>query len=300
MSEDGRWISEPTRPVERMENPRFTVPNGACDAHMHVFGPAADYPSSVDAKYTLPQASVRDYARLAMKLNIGRMVLVQPSFYGADNSYLVHALRMSGSIARGVVFLPDDASTHLIDQLHEEGVRGVRLDLFKAQASGLAQGELVTLLKRTALLARAAGWHVELYSPGRVNADLLEELADLKVDFSIAHMGYFTREEGLTDADFQRFLKLLASPHCWVKLTGAYRVSRSGESDLTDWMARELIAAAPNRVIWGTDWPHIPACSMDTGEILNRLAIWCPDAAARDRVLVDNPARLYQFGAEGA
>lgn len=109
-------------------------------------------------------------------------------------------------------------------------------------------------------------------------------------------MGYMTKEEGLTDDDFRAFVTLAAaSDHCWVKLTGTYRVSKDDDTDRTDWMARELVAAAPDRVIWGTDWPHIPKGGRDTGEFLNRLQFWCPDDAARKKILVNNPARLYQF-----
>jgi predicted TIM-barrel fold metal-dependent hydrolase len=275
------------------------MPRLACDTHMHVFGPAAIYPRAAGAKYTLPSSSAEDYAAVAKALQIERVVLVQPSFYGTDNSCLLNLMEKMRQRCRAVVFLPDGVPASLIDDFQRRGVRGVRLDFFKADAAGLKRADQVTLLNRTARLAKDVGWHVELYSPGRVTFGLLEHLGQLDVEFSINHMGYMTREEGLNEEHFRRFIALVKSRRCWVKLTGPYRVAKDGVDELPDWMARELIAAAPDRMLWGTDWPHIPSCSIDTGQLLNRLALWCPDESARSKLLVDNPARLYQFDTTG-
>ena len=125
---------------------------------------------------------------------------------------------------------------------------------------------------------------------------LVPHLATLEVEWCVNHMGYMTEAEGLTESDSDAFVGLVRE-RGWVKLTGAYRVSQDGPDARPDAMARALVAAAPDRLVWGTDWPHIPRGGRDTGALLNRLALWCPDPAARERILVHNPARLYDFPA---
>jgi predicted TIM-barrel fold metal-dependent hydrolase len=294
MAQD-KWISERLRPIETVTPPAFAVPAGACDCHMHVFGAAECYPGVPEARYTLPEGSLEQYRALADLLKLERAVFVQPSYYGTDNSCLLDAMAQFGRPCRGVVFIPDRPQASLIKSLDRCGVRGIRLDFFKASLAGASRMNILAELKSAAHIAKDMGWHVELYSPGSVTRDLLDELAVLDVDFSVNHLGYMKQEHGLTDADFDRFVELAKTAHCWVKLTGPYRVAPDEQADLTDRMARMLIAAAPRRVVWGTDWPHLPHGSRDTGELFNRLARWCPDEDARHDILVRNPARLYRF-----
>ena len=291
---DGKWISEPLRPADTLTPPAFAMPPLCCDSHMHVFGPIDAYPGIPDAKYTKPEGDLPEYLAVAARLHIARMVFVQASFYGTDNRCILDAMAQCGDQARGVVFLPEDAGPALLDDFHARGVRGIRLDLFKATAQGLSMDDVLARVARAAALAEPRGWHLEFYAPGQWVRALVPHLATLPVEWCVNHMGYMTAEEGLTDADFAAFADVLRG-RGWVKLTGAYRVSHDGPDERPDAMARALVAAAPDRTVWGTDWPHIPRGGRDTGALLNRLALWCPDPAARDRILADNPARLYGF-----
>jgi 2-pyrone-4,6-dicarboxylate lactonase len=290
------WVSEPVPSVDSLSLPGFALPRLTCDTHMHVFGSGARYPAINEPRYTLPLASLAQYLAMAARIGLERMVFVQPSYYGTDNSCLLDAMVETSGHCRGVVFLPPSPPASLLDGFARRGVRGLRLDLFQARDADIGLGEIRAMLESSANLAGALGWHVELYAPGRLVRDLSDDLADLNTDFVINHMGYMTAEEGLSDTDFRRLVSLVAgSEHCWIKLTGPYRVAKDGSHARTDWMARELINAAPSRMIWGTDWPHVMASNIDTGAIVGRLETWCPDKAVRDRILVDNPARLYDF-----
>ena len=289
-----KWISEPVRSADSLSLPSFALPQLTCDTHMHVFGPDSRYPAIEEPRYTLPPASLSQYLAMASRIGVKRMVFVQPSYYGTDNSCLLDAMAEIGERCRGVVFLPPAPPASLLDRFTRCGVKGLRLDLFQAQTTNAGLPEIRAMLKSSADLARGLDWHIELYAPGRLVRELISYLADLNIDFIVNHMGYMTEQEGLSDADFRQFVALAAaSEHCWVKLTAPYRIEKGGAR--ADWMARELIAAAPSRMLWGTDWPHVMATDLDTAAILGRLETWCPDQAVRDRILADNPARLYDF-----
>jgi|ERR1700722_17060977 len=286
-----KWVSEPLRDSTTVSRPAFVVPPLACDCHLHIFGRSDQYPGVPDARYTLPEGGLDQYLAVASRLFIERMVVVQPSFYGDDNSCLLSATEALGVRCRGVVFLPERPKIALMDNLHRAGIRGLRLDFVKAAGNGVA--EIERKLRDATVLAKSLNWHLELYSPGHVNLGLLEHLAALDVDFSINHLGYMHEEQ--TEADFARFLQLSKCRHFWVKLTAPYRLGPDEEGRRADWMAPALIAAAADRIVWGSDWPHIPKGGRDTGVMLNKLAQWCPDEEVRNGILVDNPARLYQF-----
>jgi len=272
------------------------MPAHACDTHMHAFGPPDRYPSVATPRYDHPGASLQQYASVAAALSIERMVFVQPSFYGTDNSFVLEALKEIGPRARGVVILPDtEVAASVLEELHERGVRGLRVDFFGMHDHGAANSECLQALRRAAGLARSLGWHVELYSPGVVIRDLTPHLPEIGVAVSVDHMGYMKGGHGLTDTDFEKFIETVKSGQVWVKLTGPYRLSNGADWHHADEMARALIEAAPERMLWGTDWPHIPDCSLDTGALLARLVRWCPEDGLRTRILVDNPAHLYDY-----
>jgi len=294
-SPQDRWISERLRPIETVMRPVFAAPPRACDSHMHIFGPAETYPGAPDARYTLPEGSLEQYCAVSDLLGLERAVFVQPSYYGTDNSCLLDAMKGFGRPCRGVVFLPERIAPKEIEAFHRQGVRGIRLDFFKADQDKWDQSAIVAKLRHASDIARDVGWHVELYSPGYVTRSLFDCLGGLDVDFCVNHLGYMKADHGIADADFVHFSELARTKHCWVKLTGPYRVAPDDQRTRTDWMAKTLVAAAPERVIWGTDWPHLPHGSRDTGELFNRLAEWCPDETVRHNILVRNPARLYQF-----
>ena len=219
---------------------------------------------------------------------IERMVLVQPSFYCTDNSLLRYVLKRLGARCGGVVQIDEDASDAELGEFHELGVRAIRLDLF-ARASW-PTAELVAYIRRMAARATPRGWHLQFYTPGTIVRDLLPFLADLEDTFVIDHMGYLTESDPEFD---RRLLAVLAQGSCWIKLSGAYRVAKNKPLRSVAPWGRALVAARPDRLIWGSDWPHLPDGQRDTGEILNLLADWAPDAADRRIILVDGPGRLF-------
>jgi 2-pyrone-4,6-dicarboxylate lactonase len=274
------------RAAETLAPPAFPMPPGACDAHFHVFEPG--YPHVPEPLYTFPDGTVEQYLAMTEALGIERMVLVQPTFYGTDNSLLADTLKRLGPRCGGVVRIEEDTTDADLDAFHEIGVRGIRLDLF-ARASWPTE-EIIGYIRRMAARATPRGWHLEFYTPGTIVRDLLPFLADLEDTFVIDHMAYMTE----SDQDFERrLLAVLSQGSCWIKLSGAYRVAKDKPlSSVTPW-GRALVAARPDRLIWGSDWPHLPDGQRDTGEILNLLADWAPTEESRQAILVEGPTRLF-------
>jgi 2-pyrone-4,6-dicarboxylate lactonase len=285
--------STPMRALETIERPRFAVPAGACDVHMHVFGPTDIYPHVPKPHYTLPDGKLDHYRALMRVLGIERFVIVQPSFYGTDNSCLVDALREAGNKARGVVMFDPQVTDAELDRWHAAGARAVRLDLFKRAGEPLAA--IQDYVAATAARVARLGWHLQFYVPGYVVRKLIPFLATLQVDFVIDHMGYMLEEDGLTPADFAALLELTRTGRCWLKLSGPYRIAKERGYGAVEHIARQIVAVAPGRSLWGSDWPHIPNSQRDTGELLNLLSVWAPDETVRRQILVDNPARLFRF-----
>jgi 2-pyrone-4,6-dicarboxylate lactonase len=281
------------RDAGTLTRPAFAVPAGACDAHVHVFEAAASYPSVASPHYTLPDAPLRKLERMTEVLGLQRFVIVQPSYYGTDNRCMLDALDAAGTRARGVAMVEENCSDDELQAMHARGVRALRLDLFVR--SGLATAEIIAYIERSVRRTRALGWHVQFYTPGWVVRDLLPFLAELAADFVIDHMGYMLESDGLTNGDFDRLLAVIHRGRGWIKLSAPYRLAKDGNFAPLVPKARAIIDAAPTRVIWGSDWPHIPEGGKDTGTLLNLLLEWAPDEAARRRVLVDNPARLFGF-----
>lgn len=279
----------PMRPAETNTRPRFTMPAGACDAHFHVFEPG--YAHVAEPLYTFPDGTLDQYLRMTEILGIERMVLVQPTFYGTDNSLLLDVLRRAGDRCRGVVRIDDDATDAELDRFHEAGVRAIRLDLF-ARSSWPVE-DLVGYVRRMAARAKPRGWHIQFYTPGTVIRSLLPFLATFDDPFVIDHMGYMLEADGLTDEDFGRLLEVLTRGNCWIKLSGPYRIAKNKPLSSVAPIGRALVKTRPDRLIWGSDWPHLPDGQRDTGELLNLLADWAPDEADRQRILVDSPSHLF-------
>lgn len=270
-----------------------------CNSHFHVFGPRSVYPVGTDLRYTPPLASFADYTTHIAPLGISRFVLVQPSAYGRDNACMLDAMRaLDPAVRRGIVDIDEDAPDSLVGELDAAGVRGVRINVrpIEPPTPGLA----ATLLPRIARLAarcKELGWHLDFLLPGWLTTELLPVLRDLPVAFTLAHMGMFQARNGAADPGFQGLLDLLrhGRGHAWIKLTGAYRISqRPDYADIAP-MARALFAAAPNRLIYGSDYPHLSFQQHDTIRLFALLAEWFPDPADVTRVLVDNPAALFGF-----
>ena len=278
----------PMRAAGTLTPPAFTLPAGACDTHFHVFEPG--YPHVAEPLYTFPDGTTGQYLAMTEALGIERMVLVQPTFYGTDNRLLADTLKRLGPRCGGVVRIEEDTPDASLDAFHEIGVRAIRLDLF-ARADWPTR-EIIGYIRRMAARATPRGWHLQFYTPGAIVRDLLPFLADLADTFVIDHMGYLTEPD--PDVE-ERLLGVLRQGSCWIKLSGPYRVAKSKPlSSVTPW-GRALVKARPDRLIWGSDWPHLPDGQRDTGELLNQLKDWAPTEEARRQILVDGPNRLF-FG----
>jgi 2-pyrone-4,6-dicarboxylate lactonase len=279
----------PMRAAQTNSRPPFTLPPGSCDTHFHVFQPG--YPHVAHPLYTFPDATLDQYLRLTEFLGIERMVLVQPTYYGTHNALALDVLRRVGPRCRAVVQVPEDVTDATLDHYHELGVRAIRLDLFARAEQPTA--ELIAYLRRMAARTGPRGWHLQFYSPGTVVRDLLPFLADLAETFVIDHMGYMLESDGLTSADEQRLLRVLAQGSCWIKLSGPYRIAKAKPLSAVRSLGRALVATRPDRLIWGSDWPHLPDGQRDTGELLHELAEWAPAEADRQRILVGGPDELF-------
>jgi predicted TIM-barrel fold metal-dependent hydrolase len=281
--------TQPMRAAETNSEPVFTIPAGSCDTHFHVFEPG--YPHVSDPLYTFPDATLAQYLRLIDWLGIDRAVLVQPTYYGTDNRLLLDVLAAQGERVRAVVQIEDDVSDAELDSWHQFGVRGIRLDLFKR--AEWPTDQLIAYVRSVAARTRPRGWHLQFYTPGVVVRDLLPFLADFEDTFVVDHLGYMKESDGLTTEDFDGLLSIMDGGRCYVKLSGAYRVAGDKSLSSVAPLGRALVRARPDRVVWGSDWPHLPNGQRDTGELVNLLADWAPDEADRRLILVDNPARLF-------
>ena len=282
----------PMRPAATLTLPRYRIPADSCDTHFHVF--ESGYPAVPEPLYTFPDAKIEAYVAAADRLGISRMVLVQPTYYGTDNSLLLDAMRKIGPRCRGVARIGGDTSDDELDRFHEAGVRALRLDLF-ARADWPVE-DLIGYIRAMAERTRPRGWHLQFYSPGTVVRALLPFLADLEDTFVIDHMGYMKASDGLTETDFAKLLDVLEGGSCHIKLSGPYRIAQDGPLSAVEHLGRALVEARPDRLVWGSDWPHLPNGQRDTGELLNLLADWAPREADRHEILVEAPRRLFYAG----
>ena len=281
--------------------PDFPAPEGACDAHFHVFGPAQKYPHVTnDLRYQPPLEPLDKYLKLARRIGFQRFVFVQPSAYGLDNSCLLDAMaEMEPRLRRGIVHLDETKpKDSVLADWHALGVRGVRINIspVRQPEAGLSE-TLKRKIVRTAEICRDLGWHVDLLLPGWLIGELIGTLGGLPAEFTVAHMGLYPAKNGAGQKGFQDFLALVHdNTRCWVKLTGIYRFSQDPTFGDVKPFAEALIAAAPDRLIWGSDFPHLSFHDkVGTIQLYNMLAKWAPDAAMRKRILADNPARLFAF-----
>jgi predicted TIM-barrel fold metal-dependent hydrolase len=284
----------------KIGTPAFRAPALSCDAHFHVFGPAERYPArDPKLRYRPPFAPLSEYMELAAKLGFERFVLVQPSAYARDNACLLDAMRELGPRCRGIVDIDEDAPEADLARMHAAGVRGVRVNVSPVHPPehGLAE-RLIPRVRRLESRLAELGWQLDFLLPGWLTAELMPVLRTLKVDFTLAHMGMFLARDGVAQPGFGELLRLLqhGERRCWVKLTGVYRMSQAtGFTDAAP-LARALIAAAPDRVIWGSDYPHLSfADKVGSVGLFNLLGTWAPEEATRRRILAENPARLFGF-----
>jgi predicted TIM-barrel fold metal-dependent hydrolase len=286
----------------------FDVPAGACDCHTHIFGDPARYAFASTRVYTPEPASVDEMRQLHRALHMDRVVVVQPSVYGTDNTCTLDALRQLGSRARGVAVVDDRTADAALGDMHKAGVRGIRINL---ETSGITDPSAARQRLQNAIaLAQRRHWHIQINTRLSVIDALRDQLAASPVTIVIDHFGGAQATAGVAQSGFTALVDLVRSGRAYVKISGAYRSSNQGpDYPNVAPLAKALIAANPRRIVWGTDWPHpdstavrgraatdvAPLLQVDDGRLLNQLPVWAPDSEQRKRILVDNPAELYGF-----
>ncbi len=286
----------------------FRPPVGGCDCHTHVFGPFARYPLARERSYTPPPAPVEDLIARLDRTGLSRAVVVQPSAYGTDNRCTLDAVADYSDRLRAVVVIDGTESDAALAEMHEKGARGVRLNLISAGGPrGMSVAELLT---RVGARIRPLGWHMQMYTDLDVVAENAATLRGLGIDIVLDHMAKVDATLGAAHPRFPVLAGLLDTGRFWVKLSGTYRVSGDtyGNPDV-DALARALITLNPERMVWGTDWPHlanhnrvasaepptIDYHAIDYGRLLSLVPAWTGDEALTARILSRNPARLYDF-----
>lgn len=287
--EPGRIVSWHPSPSK----PRFVPPPGAVDAHCHVFGPMARFPFSPKAKYLPEDAGPEMLFALRDRLGFARNVIVQASCHGTDNRATLHAIAASQGMARGVAVVDPAISDAELDALHAGGIRGVRFNFLKRLVDDAPKDRFLDVARRIARL----GWHVVVY----FEADILEELrpflAAIPVPLVIDHMGRPDVAQGPDGADMQAFRRLMDSrADIWTKVTCPDRLDPAGPPYAAFVRAvRPLVEAYPDRVLWGTDWPHpnMESVLPDDGALVDVIPGIAPTPELQRKLLVDNPMRLY-------
>ena len=278
----------------------FTAPANACDAHFHVFGPAEKYLYGSDQlRYAPPLAPLSEYLQLAKHLGLTRYVFVQPSAYGRDNSCMLDAMREVGiTQSRGIVDIDEDAPDSLLAEMDTLGVRGVRINYspIHPYEPGLAK-KMQPRIERIAARCKELGWHLDFLLPGWLTTEMIPLMKTLPVPFSMAHMGMNLAKDGPEALGFKALLELLnhGDRKAYVKFTGTYRMSKVPNFTDADALAQALIKAAPDRIIWGSDYPHLSFSENSSIELFNLLARWTKDESVRKLILADNPARLFGY-----
>lgn len=281
----------------------FDVPSGACDAHVHLIGEPAKYPMSGERDYTPPPATTDELVQLLKHLTFDRVVIVTPTIYGNDNSVTLDAIEQLGrERARGVAFITESTSSATLDSMKERGIAGIRL--FLRGAGIFNPGAAAKHLQSMTDLAKERGWHLQIATPPDVIGALAAQLAASPVPLVLDTFGWVAG--GVEQHGFDALLSLVKSGRAYVKLAEPYRISKKSPDyhDLVP-VVQAFLAANPDRLLWGSGWPHVDSASssgrvapnlpIDAGHLLNLFARWVPDAEARRKILVENPARLYGF-----
>ncbi len=272
---------------------RYKVPAGAADTHAHVIGLPPRYPFVPDRSYTPPEATLESYLAMLDATGMTYGALTQVSVHGGDNRLLVEALKAWPKRLRGVAVAPPDAPERELAALKDAGVVGLRLNVLYGGGMGLGA------LARYGALCRDMGWHLQFLLDARQLPELASKLSKLPIEFLIDHMGHMPASEGIGHAGFRDLLSLVRDG-AWVRLSGAFRTSVQGPPYAdTIPFARALNEASPERCLWGSDWPHVANYGPmpNVGDLLDLLADWVPDEAARHKLFVENPRQLYGFAA---
>jgi predicted TIM-barrel fold metal-dependent hydrolase len=294
--------AQPSTPVN------FDVPAGACDCHTHIHGDPEKFPFFSGRVYTPELASPEEMSALHKALHIERVVIVTPSVYGTDNSATLFGMKARGATARGVAVIDDKTPDSDLDAMGKAGIRGIRLNLATGGVSDPAVGR--PRFQAAVERVKNRGWHIQLFTSLAMISAIKDLVAASPVPVVFDHFGGAQAALGPEQPGFSDLLELMKSGKAHVKISGAYRASKLGP-DYADAapLARALIAANSDRIIWGTDWPHPDSVTppgkkpsdmtalfqIDDGRLLNQLPAWAPEASIRKKILVDNPTQLYGF-----
>ena len=280
----------------------FPPPN-SCDCHVHVIGPKRRFPLPAKRRYTPSDATVGDLAVMLKKLGMTRVVIVQPSFYGTDNACTLDGIAQLGN-ARGIAVVAPDTPEKELDILHDQGIRGLRINI--ATMGGEPVDTIKAKITAAAKLCEKHHWHVQMFVDAAAIEPLAPLLKSLPVDSVFDHFGLIA--PGTTNGALHALQILLETGKTWVKISGAYRIGKDPNDKRINPLARALCKANPERIVWGSDWPHTPPHTIqkpldqespfqdiDTRGLLDLLPRWLEDDALIEKVLVSNPAKLYGF-----
>ena len=275
--------------------PKLKAPPGACDTHIHIVGPLDRFPIPPEAAIKPGEWTLEAYLAMLDRIGVERAVVVQPSTYGTDNACTVEAVERMGGRARGVATVHTGVTDDELARLTEAGIRGAR---FHMLTGGVLPWDM---LEPMAGRIEEHGWHIQLQMDGRELHEKADRLHRLPGTLVIDHTGKFLEPVGTDHPGFKTLLALVETGRCWVKLSAPYETSKSGPPHFEDvgLLAKALIAAAPERMLWASNWPHFslpePAEKPDDAMLLDVLLDWAADEATRNRILADNPAELYGF-----
>ncbi|HXC33694.1 MAG TPA: amidohydrolase family protein [Verrucomicrobiae bacterium] len=292
--------SQPSTPIN------FAVPEGACDCHVHTFDPQ-HFPYAPSRPYTPEPVSVAELQALHKSLHVGRVIVVQTTVYAADNRGVLDAMKQLGARSRGVAVIDDKTPDASLDEMERAGIRGIRLNL---ETAGQTDPE-VGRKRFQAAVERIKGrkWHIQIYARLTVIEGIKDLVAAAPMPVVFDHFGGMQAALGPDQPGFSSLMTLLRTGKAYVKISAPYRASTEAPDypDVAP-LAKALIGSNPQRILWGSDWPHpgipvpsrstaeiTPFFQIDDGHILNLLPTWVPDAATRKTILVENPARLYGF-----
>ena len=283
-------------PDPNPRTPKFKAPPGACDTHCHIFGPPDIFPYSENRRYTPPAAPLDHYLQMLDIIGVERGIVVQPNAHATDNAVSLDAIARSNGRLLGVGRVDDDTTDKQIEQMHAGGIRGVRFEF----VSGRAGSANIPLFDRVMKRVAPYGWAIELHTDPKVMVEHIGWFKSIKANAIVDHFARLQTTDGIDQPAFKLLLELMKRDNYWVKISGADERTPSGYPypEIVPY-AHALIMVAPDRVIWGTNWPHSnifePGEIPNDGLLLDLMLDFAPDEAVRNRILVDNPARLFGF-----
>lgn len=284
-------------PIANTKIPNLKIPKNSCDTHIHVFGPEKYYPYQSERSYTPHDCGPKKIFELHNKLGIERAVIIQASVHGTDNRAIVDMVKLSPKKLRAVASVRQDITDKEIEDLHLHGVRGIRVNL--VDKGGMPFNSINEIQKISERIA-VFGWHIEfLVHVEEKDIDIIKLMDNLYVPSVVGHFGYTKTLKGIENDGYKNFLSFIKDGKCWIKLTGPYRISQEKRlpySDVIPFVSK-LVEIAPNRLLWGSDWPHVMQKNEmpNDGDILDILDHWVPDKLVQKNILVDNPEHLYDF-----